>query len=123
LVLSAFALVDQAQPPRDKPAPAGTGSIVGRVVAAETGGPVRKARVTAEADVGRVPPVFTDAEGRFTIAGLAAARYTLSAAKPGYANTVFRRQDGDAPPSRIDVAADARVDAIEVRMPRAAAIS
>jgi carboxypeptidase family protein len=124
VLLGAVTLGGQAQPARDKPpATTGTGTVAGRVLAADTGDPIRKARVAAEADVATVPPVFTDADGRFTIAGLAPARYTLAATRPGYARTMFGAQQADAPAGRIDVADGARVAGVELRMSKSAAIS
>src|SRR5438552_154586 len=126
LLLSACALAAQSQPPRDKPRITGvngTGTISGRVVAAGTSDPVRKARVIAQADVGRIPPVFTDTDGRFVITGLAAARYTVACTKPGYARTTFARTDADDAPGRIDVADGANVGGIELQMPKAAVIT
>jgi hypothetical protein len=122
-VLSSALVAGQA-PRRDLPVSnSGTGTIVGRVVAAETGDPVRKARVTADSEVGRAPTVYSDADGRFTIAGLAPGRYIVAAQKPGFVKTVFGRSDRDATPLRVDVAADAQATGIELRMARAAAVS
>ena len=54
----------QAQPPRDVAAPtSGTGSIRGRVVAADTGEPLRKARVTLGPADKAAPRIFTDDDG------------------------------------------------------------
>ena len=69
----------------DKPLPIGTATLTGTVVAAGTGAPARRARVTLSgADVGPARHVVTDAQGRFTFVSLPAARYTLTATKPGY---------------------------------------
>ena len=66
----ALAFAVQAQTPRNTSFPkTETQSISGRVVSAETGDPVRKARVFAQAaEAGRKPPVFSDTDGRFVIA-------------------------------------------------------
>src|SRR5438094_338128 len=123
-VIGAIALAVQAQSPLDTPTPKpGTGSISGRVVEAETGDPVRKARVTVETDVGHVPPVLSGADGRFVITGLVPGKYALTAAKPGFAKTMFGQQEGVALPARLSVGVAAHVEGIEVRLLRAAAIS
>jgi hypothetical protein len=79
VVVAAVAAIAHAQPVT----PGERSSIHGRVVADETGEPLRNARITT------VPgedlrPVLTDAEGRFVIAGVPGAR-ALTAAKTGLA--------------------------------------
>ena len=73
-------------PYRDNPqVPTGTAKISGRVISAETGGPVRRAHVriaSRDARAGRT--VTTDADGRYEFVGLAAGRYRLYASKGGY---------------------------------------
>ena len=84
----------QSQPPaRDTSArpttPAATapasGRMTGRVVAADSGRPVKRARVfitTAELPGGRA--VLTDDNGAFDFTDLPAGRYTINASKTGY---------------------------------------
>src|SRR5262252_4752928 len=74
-------------PPRDRPAmPTGTGVIRGRVVAADTGRPLRRVRVTITAtELGGVPRnVSTDADGRYEVTELPAARFRVAARRSGY---------------------------------------
>src|SRR5437588_5503205 len=100
LAISAIAVFGQAQPPRDSPpVNAVTGIVRGRVVAAETRGPIRRARVTLLGV--DLPPVFSDADGRFTIEQLKLPRYSVEVTKPGY--VPYRRSKASA--SAIDVAA------------------
>jgi hypothetical protein len=66
-------------------AEATTGTIVGTVLST-AGQPVAKAQVTAESGSGRYTAV-TDARGRFTLLGMTADTYTLSAEAPGYASS------------------------------------
>jgi hypothetical protein len=100
--LSAIALTGQAQ------SPSGRVSLHGRVVAAETGAPLRNARVQPTTATQAVPPAFTDADGRFAIS-VAVDSPSLSVTKPGYLPTIVAmpRADGD----------------VDVRMPKAGAIS
>jgi hypothetical protein len=78
----------QGMPPRDRPAaaqPAGTAVIQGRVIDAQTGVPLARARVrlmplrTASA-----PDTLTDEAGSFTFPALPAGNYMLSAEKSTY---------------------------------------
>src|SRR5262245_51458375 len=96
ILLSVSTLAGQV-PPRDAaPAQSGTGSIRGRVLAADTGSPLRNARIQATGGTGSIPPVFTDSEGHFVVSSLSAGTYRLNAAKPGYVQTSFGSRDGDS---------------------------
>src|SRR6266851_5074941 len=101
----------------------GTGVIRGRVLAAATGEPLRKARVSISSDAGEHDPVFSDNDGRFELIGLQAGRHTLSAAKAGYVTTKFgaRRLIDRATP--VEVADGSVIEHIEIRLPRGAAIN
>jgi hypothetical protein len=72
--------------PRDtRAAPSGTARLRGRVVAAQTALPLRRAQVTATSPEDQTRRVTTtDAEGRFEFAELPAGRFTVSATKAGY---------------------------------------
>src|SRR5215467_12494951 len=81
--------------------------IHGRVVAGDTGDPLVHARVVVFQDATPLPPIFTDAQGRFASAPLPPGRYRLTATKAGYAVTSVPRLGGTA------------ADDVTVRMPRA----
>ena len=91
------------QPNADQqPAPTGTGQISGSVVRADTGKPVRRARVLIASPARRPgKSLTTDDQGHFTFAELPAGRYTVSASKPGYVDAVFGQKEcsGRARPS------------------------
>jgi len=124
VLLVAFSLISDGQPPRDAAPQTGTAIIRGRVVGAATGDPIRKARVSISSDApGPRDPAFTDGQGRFVFTDLPAGRYSIVAAKPGFAKTVFGAKGLVGPSTRIDVANGEDVDGIEVRMPRSGAIS
>jgi carboxypeptidase family protein len=125
VLLSTLVLAIHAQPPaRDATAlkSPGTASIRGRVITADTGAPLRNARVAISPDAGVAFPVFTDDHGRFSFAGLPAGLYTLTATKSGFATTRFgaRRRTDRATP--IEVARGAVVDGIDLRMPKGGVI-
>lgn len=78
----------QGGPPRDPRAPVvtGTAAIRGRIFAADTGRPLRRARiqVTAPELAGDERMTSTNAEGRYEIKDLPAGRYTVSVTRSGY---------------------------------------
>src|SRR5262245_57199204 len=83
------------QPARDTSAqkdtlPTPTGRISGRVVAADSGRPVKRARVfitSSEIPGGR--GVLTDDTGVFDLTDLPAARYTLTVSKSGFVSLAY----------------------------------
>jgi protocatechuate 3,4-dioxygenase beta subunit len=85
------------QPPRDTPTrppamPAGTAVIKGRVVDAQTGSALPRARVRLNwmgPSGSSRPPAVTDQTGRFTFSALPAGAFSLIADKPTYTVTRF----------------------------------
>src|SRR5436190_4930112 len=80
---------DRAQIPQT----AGTAGIAGRVLAADTGRPVKRARVTVVAGGpgnGRGNgTALTDDQGRYSIGGLTAGNYNISASKAGFVDGAY----------------------------------
>jgi hypothetical protein len=85
--------------------------------------PLPNARVSLGGPAGAVDPVFTDAAGRFEFTALPAGLYTLTAEKTGYAKTRYGSTRDLDPPFAVELADAATVDAIELRLPKAAAIA
>jgi hypothetical protein len=69
--------------------------IAGTVVNALTGEPVQRATVAAQSEADRktVASVVTDNEGRFTLEGLAAAKYPLTASRRGFRTAFYDEHD------------------------------
>ena len=65
--------------------------VQGRVVAGDTGDPLRNARVAVRSSRD-LPPVLTDGDGRFSLSAPTEAPCTLTVAKPGYAKTTLTVQ-------------------------------
>src|SRR5215470_8457925 len=102
LMLTAPLAAQTGQPPRpQQPArdtsarrqdavPTPAGRIAGRVVAADNGRPIKRARVfvnAAEVPGGR--GVLTDDAGTFEVSELPAGRYTVSVAKAGFVSLSY----------------------------------
>jgi hypothetical protein len=97
---SATAIQAGQAPARDTAQPrTGTSRIRGRVIAAETGGPVRRAIVRVSSpDMREARSVMTDGDGKYEFRDLPAASYSLAASKTGFMTTQLgAKQPGDPP--------------------------
>jgi carboxypeptidase family protein len=117
------------QPSRDTPAqkqdePTPAGLIAGRVLAADTGRPVKRARVfvsAAELPGGR--GVLTDDAGLFQLAELPAGRYTLSVSKSGFVSLSYGQRRPLQAGTPLQLADGQEIKDIEFRLPRGSVIA
>jgi protocatechuate 3,4-dioxygenase beta subunit len=116
---------------RNAPPPA-TGAIRGRVVAADSGQPLRNAQVrltqidasgggTGSTRESRA--VTTDADGRYEFKELPPGRYNLSASKGAYVGLAWGQERPDMPLKPIDLPAAERLDRIDFALPRGGVIT
>ncbi len=112
-------------PARDTKMPqTGTATIRGRIVGADNGVPLRRARLVLSA-AGLERPFYaaTDAQGRYEFTELAAGRYTLMVSKSGYVTLQYGQRRAFEAGKPIDLAAGATLDRIDVTLPRGGVIS
>src|SRR6187455_814231 len=95
-----------------------TGLILGRVLEATTGTPVRSAIVRISADLLNIPSVMTDNEGQFVIANMPAGSFRLRAIKFGYADGAYgaRRPNADSDPAPLVMGDDERRADVTIRL-------
>jgi hypothetical protein len=112
-------------PPRDNAAAAtGTAKISGRVVAADTGSPIRRAQIninSRDAQFGR--SVATDSDGRYEIAALPSGRYRLFVSKAGYVALEYGQARPFEAGRPIDIVEEQMLDKIDFSLPRGSAIT
>jgi hypothetical protein len=127
LALGASAFAQQA--PRDRPAqPAEAvkvpaGRISGRVVAADNGRPVKRARVfvtAAEVPGGR--GTLTDDAGGFDLAELPAGRYTLTVSKSGFVSLSYGQRRPLQAGTPLQLAEGEQIKGIQFQLPRGSVI-
>ena len=119
-------------PTRDaaaKPA-AGTARLSGRVLAADTGKPLRRAFIQVappgllgEQLVRQSRSVATDADGRWTVASLPPGRYHITVSKGGYVALQFGQRRPYEQGRPVDLAANQSVERIDVVLPKAGAVN
>jgi hypothetical protein len=100
------------------------GLISGRVVTADTGRPVKRARVlvtAAELPQGRA--TLTDDSGAFEITALPAGRYSLNASKTGFIALSYGQRRPLQAGTPLQLAEGQQLKGVELRLPRGGAIS
>ena len=120
---------DPASPPRDpsaRPATAvvGTAVVRGRVVSADTGLPLRRAKVSlrdAREPQGR--SVTTDAAGAFAFEAVPKGRYRLRASKARYVDGALGGRRPGAPGRAFDVADGQKIDNLTIVLATAGVIT
>jgi protocatechuate 3,4-dioxygenase beta subunit len=112
-------------PPRDNlQAPTGTARISGRVVAADTGSPIRRAQINVNSrDAQFNRSVTTDSEGRYELASLPAGRYRLFVDKAGYVALEYGQARPFEAGKPLDIADGQALDKIDFSLPRGSAIT
>ena len=112
-------------PPRDNaPMPAGTARITGRIIAAETGSPIRHAQINVSSrDAQFNRNVTTDSEGRYEFASLPAGRYRLYVNKAGYVPLEYGQARPFEAGKPLDIADGQSLDKIDFSLPRGSAIT
>ncbi len=113
------------RPVRDQvrqPEQAGTAVVAGRVLAADSGRPVKRARVVVSGG-GRPHAAVTDEQGRYRIAGLAAGSYTITAGKTGFVDAAFGQRRALRTGTPLQVADGQQVADADIRLPRGGVIT
>ena len=124
-IVNAAAAQAPARPPRDmirEARPSGAGSISGRVIAVDTGIPLRNAIVSLTGGNARPREVVTNDQGRFQVRDVEAGLWQLSVSRSGY---ITRKHGQTRPFGRITpiaVSANSTVS-VEIPLTRASAIT
>jgi hypothetical protein len=100
------------------------GVVRGRVVAAESGAPLRKVRIALTRD-GDKPdePVYTNADGEFEIVRVSPGRYTVTAVKTGFVTARFGARSQLDPATHIAVASGTTIGDVNFALVRGGAIT
>jgi hypothetical protein len=103
---------------RDAAPTAATGVVRGRVVAAATGLPLHRVRLTLNGAAQNPPSGVTDVRGEFEISAVPPGTYTLSAARAGYLTVQYGQRRPREAGRLIVLAAGQSVEKIEIAMVR-----
>ena len=128
----AASMPGQAQPlsqtaARDASQKAGGSKIRGRVTAADTGRPIRRATIRVTLVDGLLPggpaTVTTDNEGRYEIGNLPGGAFTLAASSAGYVPWIHGQRRAEEPGKPIEVGENATVERINFALQRGGVIT
>jgi hypothetical protein len=103
--------------------PQGTAAIAGRVLTADTGRPVKRARVTVAGGGRGGRSATTDDQGRYQIGELAAGNYGVTASKTGFVDAVYGQRRPLQPGTPITLADAQAVTNIDLRLTRGGVIT
>jgi hypothetical protein len=112
-------------PSQQKDAPEGPqGRITGRVVAADNGRPVKRARVFATAsELSEGRGALTDDNGAFELIELPAGRYTLTASKAGFVSLSYGQRRPLQAGTPLQLADGQQLRNVEFALPRGSVIA
>jgi hypothetical protein len=109
---------------RDAAVEAPKGKIAGRVVAADTGRPVRRARVSVTApELSEGRGTLTDDSGAFELTELPAGRYTLAVSKTGFVTLSYGQRRPLQAGTPLQLADGQELGGIDFRLPRGSVIA
>jgi hypothetical protein len=109
--------------PPGRQAKTGTGNLRGRVVAIDTGTPVRRAQVRISGpDIG-TKTALTDAQGRYEFRDLPAGRFNVSVSKSGFVTMNYGQSRPFEPGRPIELAEAQKMDKADVALPRGSVLA
>jgi protocatechuate 3,4-dioxygenase beta subunit len=99
-------------------------TIRGRIVALDTGRPLRRVQVRVSGEkVRRSIAAVTDPDGRYEVRNLAPGRYTIWVQKGGYVPVSYGQRGPHDPGRPVEVAAGQTLDRVDMRLPRGSVIT
>jgi hypothetical protein len=111
-------------PPRDNTAKTGTAILRGRIVAADSGQPLRKAQVRIfSAEIRENRMATTDVQGRYEFKELPAGRYTISASKGSYVGLSYGQTRPFEAGKPLEIQTGQTVEKVDFSLPRGGVIA
>ena len=116
ILLACALLPARPRAQRDAPARAGTASLAGTVMAADTHKPIKRARVVVASDSGVALSAITNESGHYAVGSLPAGRYTIKASKNSFLDGAFGQKQAGRPGTTVVVADGQKLDRLDVML-------
>ncbi len=100
-----------------------SGVIRGRVVSAETGAPLRRARVVLNEGQQDARATSTEADGRYEFSQLGPGRYSITASKPMYVTRLYGQRSARDASRPVVVAEGGVLEKIDVALPKGGVVA
>jgi protocatechuate 3,4-dioxygenase beta subunit len=111
-------------PPDNEPGPAGTARIRGRILAADTGEPLRRADVHLNGpELHETRSTITDVNGEYEFSDLPPGRYWVDASDNGFIGLTYGQTKHGASRKSILIKDKEGADQIDIRLPRGGVIA
>ncbi len=125
LIIAQVTSYQAAQPPpRDVVTQKGTGLVKGKVVAADNGRPLRRVQVSISSpDLTESRSVSTTAQGLFEFKELPAARYNITASRPGFLQVQYGQRRVGEPGRPLQLGDGQQVTDLNLALPRTGSIA
>jgi protocatechuate 3,4-dioxygenase beta subunit len=110
---------------QEKTEPTGTATVRGRVAAADTGRPLRRAQITLTGldTLTERRSANTDSDGRYELTDVPAGRYAVSVTRSGYLPLRYGQRRPLEPGRPLQIADSQTLESIDFTLPRASVIS
>src|SRR3982751_2649087 len=107
--------------------PQGTGVLSGRLLTADTGRPVKRARIAVTGNAaggGRGgASTTTDEQGRYSLGGLAAGSYNVAASKGGFVDAIYGQRRPMQPGTPVQLGDGQAIANVDLRLTRGGVIT
>src|ERR1051326_8040261 len=121
---TSFQQIAPSAPTRDAAWPKGTATIKGRVVAVDSGRPLRRVQINLSSpDFSEARSMSTTAQGTFEFKDLPAGRYNLSAVRSGYIRLQYGQRRPGEPGRPVTLDDGQQFETANLALPRTGSIA
>jgi hypothetical protein len=111
------------RPPQSTAKPAATATVRGRVIAAATGQPLHRVRITMAGSVSNPPTAVTDTRGRFEVTDVPPGTYSITAVRAGYLTIQYGQRRPREAGRTLSVSSGQTIEGVDFALPRGSVLA